>query len=290
MIAGEQHGCISIAQARTARLSHKSVQRRVETKRWKRVLPGVFVVSGSPETWEQRLFAAVLWLGEGAAVAGVSAAALWELPGFSPGRVEVAHPGSKQSRRGIVVHRSRLEPGEVTRIGILPVTVAARTLADLAGRIGERRLDVAVHHCLHHRLTTLPELHVILADRRGRRFAGSARLGRAIDNYDPSQRPAESPLEVAVARLLTASDLPAPVRQHEVAVRGRVRRLDFAWPEARVALEVDGYRWHSSRSSWENDRARLADLRRAGWTIIHVTQSDLGDPFAEVVSEVRRHL
>ena len=40
--------------------------------------------------------------------------------------------------------------------------------------------------------------------------------------------------------------LPAPVLQHEIVDRNwRTWRVDFAWPDALVAVEYDGFDWHS---------------------------------------------
>jgi very-short-patch-repair endonuclease len=64
------------------------------------------------------------------------------------------------------------------------------------------------------------------------------------------------------------------------------RYLDFAWPASRVALEVDGYRWHSSKSSWQKDRRRLAELRRAGWKVVQITHQDVTERFSEVIEEI----
>ena len=290
LVAGEQHGCLSLAQAEACRLSKKAIRGRVATKRWKKLLPGVFVVNGAPGTWEQRLFAAVLWVGEGAAVSGAAAAALWELPGFRRGPVEISHPGTKQGRSGVAVRRVTLRPSDIMHLGVIPVTTPPRTLADIAGRIGDRALDVALHHCLHHRLTTIEALRETAEEQARQRNAGAARMRRALEAYSASERPAASPLEAAVARRLRKAGLPPPRRQHEVVTSGGRRYLDFAWPDARIAVEVDGYRWHSSRTAWENDRTRLAELRRMGWTVIHVTHGDLSRDFEVVVDEIRRNL
>lgn len=66
-----------------------------------------------------------------------------------------------------------------------------------------------------------------------------------------------------------------------------MRLLDFAWPRARVAVEVDGYRWHASREAWRRDRDRLAALRRAGWNVLNVTREDVDERFEQLVSELR---
>jgi very-short-patch-repair endonuclease len=283
LIAGEQHGCITLAQAQLCGLSVDGVYRRARDARWIRVLPEVYRLAGAPQTWEQKLWAALLWCGEHAVVSGPAASALWELPDSRRGPVEVTHPGSKRSRKGVVVRRMHLDPTEMTAVRGIRVTTPARTLLDLAVRLADRALDAAVHHCLHHRLVTRADLAAIL-DRRPA-GTGSAKLRKAFEAYDVGA-PAASPLEARIAHRLRFSGLPAPVRQHEVRVAGRRRFLDFAWPEVRVALEADSYRWHSSRGAWESDRARLRDLRRAGWTIVHATQDDVEGGFDRLAADL----
>ena len=124
MLAAEQHGCISFEQALRCGLSADAVFRRARSGRWRRILPSVYAVTGAPATWEQRLMAAVLWAGEGTAIARASAAALWKLPGFGPGRVEIYHATSKRSRSGVIVHRVRLDPRDATHLRGRPVTTA----------------------------------------------------------------------------------------------------------------------------------------------------------------------
>lgn len=88
----------------------------------------------------------------------------------------------------------------------------------------------------------------------------------------------ESPPESAL--LLTIADAGFPLPEPQYSIRDlddrEVWRLDFAWPDARVALEYDGYAAHVDRT--DADRARDEDLRRRGWTVIHADISDLRDP------------
>ena len=286
MLAAEQHGCISAEQALRCGLSSDAVFRRARSGRWRRMLPAVYAVSGAPATWEQRLMAAVLWAGDGTAIARTSAAALWRLPGFGPGRVEIYHPTSKRSRHGVVVHRVRLDPGDVTRLRGWPVTTAGRTLVDVSSKLDAASFDTLFHHCLHTRLTTWRALQDLSERHSGSGCPGAGRLRAALLSYGLGGRAAASPLEARLARRLGRSELPKPLRQHEVRVGGARRYLDFAWPEARVAVEVDGYRWHSSRGAWERDRARLRELRRAGWTIIHATKQDVDERFEGLLHEL----
>jgi len=48
-------------------------------------------------------------------------------------------------------------------------------------------------------------------------------------------------------------------------------RIDFAFPEARVAVEVDGSRWHEDR---QKDQNRDNKLDALGWKVIHIPGSD----------------
>ncbi|SDO57141.1 hypothetical protein SAMN05660199_02188 [Klenkia soli] len=52
------------------------------------------------------------------------------------------------------------------------------------------------------------------------------------------------------------SGIPACTQQDEVGLSGRRVRLDAAWPDLRVAVELDGHRFHSSRVDRERDMRR----------------------------------
>ena len=284
--ARRQHGCLSLSQAIECGLSREGVARRVRSARWRRVLPRVYALVGAPETWEQRLWAAALWGGPGGAISGPSAAALWRFPGFRRGSVEISLPRGRRPRSGLVVRRVALVPADVTKLNGCPVTTAARTLFDVAARIELGSFDAAFHYCLHERLADLATLRAVAAVHAGPGHPGAGRFREAVALYSPDERPAASALEAQCARRLARTSLPPPERQHEVRLGGRRRIIDFAWPRAKVALEVDGYRWHSSRSAWESDRARTRDLRRAGWTVIHATHDDIEHGFDRLADEL----
>lgn len=286
LLASVQHGCISLQQALGCGLSRDAVFRRARSGRWTRLLPRVYAVTGAPRTWEQRLVAATLWAGDDAVVAGASAAALWGFPGFGRGPVEVADPSRRRSPRGVVLRRMDVDARDRTNLDEHAVTTAARTLVEVAPRLSRKSFDAAFHHCLHARIATIGGFRDLALRHSGPGRAGGPALREALCAYGDGGRAAASPLEARLARLLHRSALPPSVRQHEVRVGGRRRYLDFAWPDCRVALEADGYRWHSSRSAWESDRARLRELRRAGWTVVQVTHDDVVGGADELVREL----
>jgi very-short-patch-repair endonuclease len=92
-------------------------------------------------------------------------------------------------------------------------------------------------------------------------------------------------------RLLRSAGLPSPVCQYEIRNNGRlIARVDFAYPSVRLAIEADGYEWHSSRSRWQRDLARRNALLALGWRVMHVTAKDLDERPETVVATVKAAL
>ncbi|HLW15735.1 MAG TPA: DUF559 domain-containing protein, partial [Actinomycetota bacterium] len=90
----------------------------------------------------------------------------------------------------------------------------------------------------------------------------------------------ESRLEIRVLRALRAAGLPKPVIQHRV---GRYR-VDLAYPAARIAIECDGYQFHSGRRAFDSDRARRNVLTAMKWTVLHATWTDIEQLVATVAA------
>ena len=283
-----QHGVISLAQALGLGLPQRAVERRVETGAWIRRLPRVYAAAAAPPSWEQRLMAAVLWGDAGAAASGRAAARLWELPGFAAPAVEVTIPRRRKAPRGVTLRGRAIDPVDLTVRRRIPVTTPGRTLLDLSARCRFDALDVAVHHGIRAGLVTPAELSRLSEGFGGRGACGAPLLRKVLRAYVAEAAAPQSPLEARVLRLLRRSGLPAPVRQHEVRLPdGRRRYLDFAWPSIKVAVEADGYQWHSSRSAWERDRRRLRELADQGWQVVSVTHGDLARA-DEVIETLRR--
>jgi hypothetical protein len=87
----------------------------------------------------------------------------------------------------------------------------------------------------------------------------------------PGYDPGDSDLELRFVRALVHAGLPRPIQQLAIQVAGRRYRLDLAYPEQRLALEIDGFAFHSRRSSFDRDRRRANDIVLAGWTLLLFT-------------------
>ncbi len=79
-------------------------------------------------------------------------------------------------------------------------------------------------------------------------------------------------------RLLRSVGLPAPIREHRFHAIRRWR-FDYAWPEQRVALEVDGGVWtggrHTRGAGFIKDMEKLNTATVAGWRVVRVVPSKL---------------
>jgi hypothetical protein len=87
---------------------------------------------------------------------------------------------------------------------------------------------------------------------------------------------AESPMESEARLAMIDGGLPTPELQYEVIDgNGDRRRLDFAWPHARVAVEYDGLDWHSDPDAMRWDRKRALALLDIGWVVIAIVFEDV---------------
>jgi hypothetical protein len=88
---------------------------------------------------------------------------------------------------------------------------------------------------------------------------------RAILDERSRRSVPERVVETRFLRLVKEAGLPLPTPQLKVFDGGRfLARVDFAYPEAKVAIEVDGYRYHSGYAAWNHDRQRRNGLIAAG--------------------------
>ncbi len=290
-IAEKQHGAFSADQARTAGFTREAIRHRLAAGRWERAAECVFRVAGSPRTWEQGLMVATLACGPAAAASHRSAAALLGIPGFD--RCGVPELTTHRSRRprsaSAVVHRWRPFPDDhLTVIDGIVTTRVARTLVDLAGVVPAARTARAVDNCLAAEIVSLAALHDTFVTLAGRGRAGVSVMReilaeRLLDYVAPA-----SELEARYLALSRSAGLPEPVRQLDAGDdEGWVGRVDFAYPELRLLIELDGRRHHSTLLDREADRRRDERLRAAGWRIVRLTWADVVQRPAETVARLR---
>jgi predicted transcriptional regulator of viral defense system len=182
----------------------------------------------------------------------------------------------------IVFHAAELPGEHVARLYSLPVTTAARTIADLARTLPFTDAVVAADSALRKEQVTKPELHKVLAGCG--RWPGVRQARRVVEFADER---AESPLESAARVVFDRFGLDPPELQATVLTPGNAFRVDFLWREHKLVVEADGLVKYSSRRDVvrQLDRDRL--LRDAGYKVAHFTWAELfGTPEA-VVGRIR---
>ena len=188
------------------------------------------------------------------------------------------------------VRTRSLCPEDVTVRDGIPVVTPARLIADLVP------------------VTSTPVVRALAIDARQKslldagqlwslweRFAGSPRhvrlQGIAREMLGEGERP-DSDFERRTRQLFVRGGLPAPYPEpFPVVVDGRVlARIDIAWPQWRVGVECDGYRYHSERRQLDRDTERQNRLVACGWTIVRVTWRQVLDEPEQTVALVHRIL
>jgi hypothetical protein len=159
-----------------------------------------------------------------------------------------------------------------------------------AVRLDRRPLAKMVDDALSRRLVTPQRLRMALDEDRTCHWKGVDRLRDVVLPWLDAPE-LESVAEAAFLRALTTAGLPAPAVQYPVCLRtqGPVR-LDFAWPERMVAVEIDGFRWHADPESHAHDSTRANALAAGGWTVLRATPTELRDRPSEVITALRRRL
>jgi predicted transcriptional regulator of viral defense system len=263
-----QHGVVARDQLRTLGLGKAAIEHRVRAGRLHRLHPGVYAVGHVLLSSFGRFVAAVFACGPGAVLSHWSAAHLHRLLASARTRVDVLSPRDRRPKRGIAHHRTRsLPPGDVTVIEGIPVTTVARTLLDLAGVARPRQLERALDQAEVLGTFDLAAIEAILARANGHR--GAARLRAALALQQRSSTLTRSGLEEAFLTLVDAAALPRP----RLNVRLCGFTVDAYWPESGLVAEIDSFRYHRRRRSFEADRRRDIALQTAGLRVVRVTDT-----------------
>jgi hypothetical protein len=253
----------------------RQIERRLGSGSWVAVHKGVYRLSGSTGSWQQRVMAAVLAANGWASHR--TAGALWQLDGVRQGAIEVTITGTGgRGLRGVIVHHTRsVGVGDRAEVEEIPCTSVARTLVDLAGVLNEADLEQALDSALREGKTSVGFLARQL-ERLGTGRPGAAVLRDLVDGR-LTERPSESRREADVARLLVEAGLPRPVRQYELRNEAGdlVARFDLAYPAARIGIEFQSYRHHFGRQAWRRDQVRANQAAAHGWLVFAVTEDEV---------------
>ena len=236
------------------------------------LLPGVYAPRPVPDSAIQRMWAAVLW-SDGGVISHRSAARLWRLPvAASPiVHVTVSDRRYRKPLAGVRLHRVPL--GRLQRIPFdnLPITDRTRTVVDLLRTEALRPARDLRDRALQQGWLT--DDHLVEALRREPGRTGNVQIRRLLCEIEPG---AQAESERRLHRLLRRHGMDGWVAQYPVPLPHGVAYVDVAFPQARIAVEVDGRAGHDAASGrFDTDRVRHNELVALGWRVLRVTWDEL---------------
>jgi very-short-patch-repair endonuclease len=275
-LAATQYGVVSREQLRALGLNDTAISQRCRAGRLHRVHYGVYAVGHSVLGQRGRWMAGVLACGPGAALSHASAAALWGMRRTAARYVDVTARRTGRKRPGLRIHRPRtLPPNETATHEGIPATTPARTILDMAATLTRSRLEHLLDQAEIQELTDYVSLDAIASAHPGHH--GSAKLQRALATHYAGTNLTRSDLEILMKDLCRTHGLPKPLVNRNVAGK----EVDFLFPDHRLIVETDSWRYHRTRSAFENDRARDVLTSRAGYRTLRFTDRQLDrDPAA----------
>lgn len=281
-VPGRSNGLATTAELLTV-MTRKQLDAAVRRGRLIRVWHGVY--SRTEPDVMTRLSALDLVI-DGHAVACLHTAAT--LYGFGVQDTPALHvldPGTGlRSTAGLVVHRREGAPLQL--VSRRRATAPAWTAVEVARQMRRPRALATLDAVLHSRRCTPADLAGAVDLQRGRRGIVAVRELLAL-----ADGRAESAMESEARLAMIDHGLPTPDLQHLIQGRdGELWRVDFAWPEARVAAEYESVQFHSGAADMVRDRRRVAGIQEMGWIVIPIVAADVRRTPARMCERIRRHL
>ncbi len=250
-------------------LSRRQLQRQLRTGHLVKILPGIYSL-GAPDTLT-RLCGLDLRCGQPVTACLGTAAAMLGFDTESVTALHVLNPSGNllRNQSGLVIHRRDGAP--LTHLRGRPLTTPAWTAVEVARALRRPRALATLDAALRSGTCTPAELLAVSAAHAGRRGIVTVR------DLIPLARPgAESPMESEARLAMLDHRVPEPELQYEIIdLDGRLWRLDFVWPEAKVAAEYDGFDFHKSPEDLRRDRQKRAALEEMRWRVLSMVSDDV---------------
>jgi hypothetical protein len=279
----QQGGVVTSAQALTL-LTRRGLEGQLNNGELQRIWYGIY---GRGEvTTALRLRGLDLAAGTTVAACMGTAAAAYGFDTERTADLHILNPGGRRLRStdGLVVHRREGAP--LARVGGRPATSPAWTAIEVARGLRRPRALATLDAALRSGTCSRDDLDNAVRRQSGRRGIVNVRELLVL-----ASQLAESPMESEARLVMIDGGLPPPVLQYEIVdAQGRLWRLDFAWPEFRVAAEYDGVDWHSGPDAFLRDRRRSAALQELAWVIVPIIAEDVRYRPGELIRRLETHL
>lgn len=287
-----QHSLITRWQAIERGLTVTQIDALVRSGVWEVIDRALYGPVGVAMDWERRQHAAVLCAPATSLASHRACAMLRNVGGLSDPPVEITIPrGTTFRRPDVIVHEScDLHLAAPVEVRGIPTTGLRRLAMDLGCVVSFERFKHTIREIRHvHGVTSEQLLSTYLAHKaRGRN--GGAALRDWLDRYFHVRGVPESGIELVVLDALIDAGFPTPVAQHWVDTGATRYRLDLAYPDQMICIEVDGRQHRDDADVAANDAARTRRLKALGWTVLRIRSDHLATDLAAVMRKLRRLL
>ncbi|MFR9730313.1 hypothetical protein ACL03H_13885 [Saccharopolyspora sp. MS10] len=254
---------------------------------WKRLLPGVIMLSSGTPTVEQRDDAALRYAGTGAMITGLAACRLHgmtRLPGTDEVHVLIPEARKRASKGFVEVERTTRLPSPAVLRGFR-VAPLVRALLDAARRLPTLdQVRALLAEAVQRNLVTAEAL---VAEAKAGSRRGVARCRVVLEEMGAN---VHSPAESWAYRLTEDSGLPE--MQWNVRLLdpdGKLLGVPDGWiDEVGLAWQIDSREYHLRPTEYENTVYRHTLMTAAGVIVVHTLPKRLRSDRAAVLDELRR--
>jgi hypothetical protein len=290
-LAAGQHALIATWQLRALGANHDEVLDLGRSVDWERVTRRVLARTAVPWTEERHLMAAVLDASPGAAIADVTAAAMWGAPGYPSRPIHVVrHRGISRRTSPLAVAHEVVDlwPHHVKIKDGIPVISPARVVCELAAHQHPARVARTLDWFWSNRLLDGATFRRTVRELAGRGRKGSPIMRQLDACRGPGYVPPASGVEGRVAEILrNAGEAPLRRQIDSGSDEEWCGRVDFRDDQLPLIVEVQSALHHSSLVDQADDAARRKALEDAGYTVLEVWDSDVFHEPRSVVERVR---
>lgn len=232
-----------------------------------------------------RLAALDIFMGQSAVACMGTAATLYGFDTENTSVIHILDPGVRvRPTVGLMVYQRTGAPLQQTA-GRL-ATTPAWTAVEVARQLRRPRALATLDAALRSMRCTRDQIETAVVHQRGRR--GIVAVRELLPFADGR---AESPMESEARLVMIDRGLPLPELQYPIHGRdGEVWRVDFAWPEARLAAEYESIEWHAGREEMLRDKKRWGSIQERGWTIIPIVVDDVRREPDRLADRIASHL
>lgn len=276
----DANGGLATRDELLAVISRKSLAAHVTAGALVRVWHGVYAREEPGVV--SRLAGLDLMTGKQAVACMSTAAKLYGFDIENDARIHVLDPGIRlRPTAGLMVHQRVGAP--LRRIAGRLATAPAWTAIETARALRRPRALATIDAALRCGACSLAELETAVREQKGRR--GIVEIRHLLSHADGRS---ESPMESEARLIFIDGSIPPTHIQYEIRDRnGDLWRVDFAWPEAKVAAEYDSMEWHANPATWKRDHLKTNRLRECGWDLVRFVVDDVRQHPADLVNRVR---